>query len=61
MDKNNYLKLCGVVAVVTVLSILFIPGLSEFIEKEFGKNVANICDGLTKISGVLSPRLMKDL
>tara|TARA_B100000686_G_scaffold132276_1_gene139232 strand:+ start:518 stop:2731 length:2214 start_codon:yes stop_codon:yes gene_type:complete len=26
-----------------------------FIEKEFGKNVANICDGLTKISGVLSP------
>jgi|TARA_B100001013_G_scaffold181452_1_gene109174 hypothetical protein len=34
MDKNNYLKLCGIVAVVTVLSILFIPGLSEFIENE---------------------------
>ena len=34
MDKNNYLKLCGVVAVVTVLGILFIPGLSEFIENE---------------------------
>lgn len=34
MDKNNYLKLCGLVAVVTVLSILFIPGLSEFIENE---------------------------
>ena len=34
MDKNNYLKLCGVVAEVTVLSILFIPGLSEFIENE---------------------------
>ena len=34
MDKINYLKLCGIVAVVTVLSILFIPGLSEFIENE---------------------------
>ena len=34
MDKNNYLKLCGIVDVVTVLSILFIPGLSEFIENE---------------------------
>ena len=34
MDKNNYLKLCVIVAVVTVLSILFIPGLSEFIENE---------------------------
>ena len=27
----------------------------EFIENEFGSRVANICDGLTKISGVLSP------
>ena len=27
----------------------------EFIEKEFGKTVANICDGLTKISGVFTP------
>ena len=27
----------------------------QFIEKEFGKRVANICDGLTKISGVLTP------
>ena len=27
----------------------------DFIEKEFGKRVAKICDGLTKISGVLSP------
>ncbi len=27
----------------------------QFIEKEFGVRVAKICDGLTKISGVLSP------
>ncbi|PDH50546.1 MAG: RelA/SpoT family protein [Rhodothermaeota bacterium MED-G16] len=27
----------------------------DFIEKEFGQRVAKICDGLTKISGVLSP------
>ncbi len=27
----------------------------KFIEKEFGERVAKICDGLTKISGVLSP------
>ena len=27
----------------------------EYIEKEFGERVAKICDGLTKISGVLSP------
>ena len=27
----------------------------EFIKKEFGSKVSNICDGLTKISGVLSP------
>ena len=27
----------------------------DFIENEFGSRVANICDGLTKISGVLSP------
>ena len=27
----------------------------QFIEKEFGERVAKICDGLTKISGVLSP------
>ena len=27
----------------------------EFIEKEFGKTVANLCDGLTKISGVFTP------
>ncbi len=27
----------------------------DFIEREFGKRVAKICDGLTKISGVLSP------
>ena len=27
----------------------------EFIEKEFGKSVANLCDGLTKISGVFTP------
>ena len=27
----------------------------DFIEKEFGERVAKICDGLTKISGVLSP------
>ncbi len=27
----------------------------EFIEKEFGERVAKLCDGLTKISGVLSP------
>jgi len=34
MDNKKYLKLCGVVAVATVLSILFIPGLSEIIENE---------------------------
>ena len=34
MDKINYFLLCGVVAVVTVLSIQFIPGLSEIIENE---------------------------
>ena len=27
----------------------------EFIEKEFGPTVANLCDGLTKISGVFTP------
>lgn len=27
----------------------------EFIEKEFGTTVANLCDGLTKISGVFTP------
>ena len=27
----------------------------EYIEKEFGERVAKICDGLTKISGVLTP------
>ena len=27
----------------------------EFIEKEFGKTVANLCDGLTKIRGVFTP------
>ena len=27
----------------------------KFIKKEFGSKVSNICDGLTKISGVLSP------
>ena len=27
----------------------------EFIKNEFGSKVSNICDGLTKISGVLSP------
>ena len=27
----------------------------DFIKKEFGERVAKICDGLTKISGVLSP------
>ena len=27
----------------------------DFIEKEFGKTVANICDGLTKIRGVFTP------
>ena len=27
----------------------------KFLENEFGSRVANICDGLTKISGVLSP------
>jgi len=34
MKAKNYLILCAAVAVVTSLSILFIPGVSESIERE---------------------------
>lgn len=32
MKAKNYLILCAVVAVVTSIAILFIPGVSEIIE-----------------------------
>ena len=32
MTMRNYLILCAAVAVVTSLSVLFVPGLSEAIE-----------------------------
>ena len=32
MDNKKYLKLCGVLGVLTVLSILFIPGFSDALE-----------------------------
>jgi len=31
----------------------------DYIEKEFGKSVSKICDGLTKISGFFSPEISK--
>ena len=32
MDNRKYLKLCGILAGVTILSILFIPGFSDALE-----------------------------
>ena len=32
MENRKYLKLCGVLGVITVLSILLIPGFSDALE-----------------------------
>lgn len=32
MENKEYLKLCGVLGLLTVLSVLFVPGLSESLE-----------------------------
>jgi len=32
MDNRKYLKLCGILTIVTILSILVIPGFSDALE-----------------------------